>query len=61
MKLIMNRMQQLARDQNGQSAVEAFLIVAGIVLVLAAALHGFLPYLANGFMEMAKAIAGPTP
>jgi hypothetical protein len=53
--------KKLYRDNRGQNAVESFMLVIVLVVFIAAALHGILPHLGEGFMEMAKAIGGPTP
>ena len=61
MKIMTKRFLHPVCNHGGQSAVEVCLLIAGIVLFLAAALHGFLPHLAEGFMGMAAAIGGPVP
>ena len=60
-RILAQRLAALRRDEQGQTATEAMLIIAGIVLVLAASLSGVLPRLANGFMGIARDIAGPIP
>ncbi|WP_028582808.1 Flp family type IVb pilin [Desulfogranum japonicum] len=61
MKVIKKQFLKNLSCEDGQSAVEVCLIIAGIVLFLAAAMHGFLPHLATGFMGMATEIGGPVP
>jgi len=57
----MKKNHNLLGDNRGQHTVEFALLIALLVVALAASLHSFLPYLAEGFDGMAKAILGPTP
>lgn len=59
--MLFTQLRKLYKDDRGQNAVEAMLLIVVLVVFIAAALHGLLPKLGNGFMEMAKAIGGPVP
>lgn len=59
--MVFRQLRTLYKDEQGQNAVEVLVITAVLVSALAAALHGLLPNLGNGFMEMAKEIGGPVP
>ncbi len=59
--LFLKNLNKLYIENRGQYAIEGFLLVVVVVSFIAAALHGILPNLGEGFMEMAKTIGGPTP
>ncbi len=59
--LFLKLFKKLYRENRGQHAVECLMRIVVLVVFIAAALHGFLPYFGEGFMEMAKEIGGPTP
>jgi Flp pilus assembly pilin Flp len=53
--------KKLVRDENGQYTVESMVLAALLVSSLASSMYLLLPYLGEGYMGMAKAIAGPVP